>query len=406
MTRHLLTKFHPQYLFPAVALACGSVVAFGCGSSSGGSAYGGGNAGASAGSNNSAQAGSNGAGAATSGGGAPSGGTGGGDAGAVELAGFSVTRTDLDSDQAGAAQTDPHLLNAWGIAINPGAQLFWISSNHDGSTPVYNASGAIEPFDPKVAPISGTDPGPPTGAVFNGGNSFMGDKFIVDTEDGQILGWPGAGDYVQRAVKAGAGYKGLALIGASTNQMLVATDFHDGTVDVYDADYKPVTNASAFTDDTIPAGFAPFNVMPIGNQVYVTYAKQDADKADDERGPGNGYVSVFAADGTFTKRLISGGELNSPWAVAVAPASFGTLANTLLVGNFGDGAIHAYDPSSGALVGQLTTATATPLLILGLWDLKVGPAGTTDLTNTLFFTAGPSAEAHGIFGKLEAVTGN
>ncbi|HTA92287.1 MAG TPA: TIGR03118 family protein [Polyangiaceae bacterium] len=398
MTRHLLSKFHSQYLFPAVALACAGAGAFGCSSSTTGSGYGS-TAGVSGGS--SAQAGGS-AGTATSGGNA-SGGIGGGAAGAAgALASFSVTRTDLVSDQAGAAQTDPHLVDAWGIAINPTAQLFWLSSNGDGSTPVYGASGTPEPFDPKVAPISGTDPGSPTGLVFNDGNSFMSDKFIVDTEDGQILGWTGTGDYVQRAVKAGAGYKGLALIGAGTTQMLVATDFHDGTVDVYDVDYKPVT-PGAFTDDTIPAGFAPFNVMPIGNQVYVTYAKQDADKADDEHAPGNGYVSVFGADGTFTKRLISGGDLNSPWAVAMAPASFGALANTLLVGNFGDGAIHAYDPSSGALVGQLTTAAGDPLLILGLWDLKVGPAGTTDLSNTLYFTAGPADESHGIFGKLEAV---
>jgi len=359
MTRYLLSRFHSQYLFQAIVLACGGAVSVGCGSS---------------------------AETATAGG------------------GFSLMRTDLVSDQAGAGQTDPHLLNAWGIAINPAAQLFWVSSNHDGSTPVYSASGAIEAFDPKMAPVGGTDAASPTGVVFNGGNSFMSDKFIVDTEDGQILGWPGAGDYMQRAVKPGAAYKGLALISTSTTQVLVATDFHDGTVDIYDANYKPVTDTGAFIDDTIPAGFAPFNVMPVGNQVYVTYAKQDADKADDEHGPGNGYVSVFTADGAFTKRLVSAGELNSPWAVALAPASFGALANTLLVGNFGDGAIHAYDPSSGALVGQLTTAAATPLLILGLWDLKVGPTGTPDLSNTLYFTAGPSGEAHGVFGKLEAVT--
>jgi uncharacterized protein (TIGR03118 family) len=421
MTRQRLSKFFPVYLFPSVVFACTGAFAIACGSSddsaSGGASYGGGNAGGAGGSNGTAHAGSAGAsngGTATSGGSAGTAGaaTGGGTAGgaeagaggAIELASFSMKRTDLDSDQAGAAQTDPHLLNAWGIAINPGAQLFWVSSNHDGSTPVYDANGAIKPLDPKVAPVSGTEPGSPTGMVFNAGANFMADKFIVDTEDGQLLGWGGSGDYVQRAAKAGAGYKGLALIGAGAAEMLLATDFHDGTVDIYGADYKPVTKAGAFTDATIPAGFAPFNVMPIGDQVYVTYAKQDADKADDVHGPGNGYVSVFAADGTLTKSLIAGGELNSPWAVAWAPAGFGTLAGTLLVGNFGDGTIHAYDPSSGALVGQLTIADGTPLLIDGLWDLKVGPSGTTDLSSTLFFTAGPLDEAHGIFGKLEAVT--
>jgi uncharacterized protein (TIGR03118 family) len=423
MTRQLLSRFLPAYLFPSVVFACAGAFAIACGSSGGnsygGSSYGGSSLAGASGSNGTAHAGSAGAnsgGASTSGGSAGAAGadTAGGMAGsdeagaggAIELASFAVKRTDLDSDQAGAAQTDPHLLNAWGIAINPDAQIFWVSSNHDGSTPVYDAKGAIKPLDPQVAPASGTDPGSPTGMVFNAGTNFMADKFIVDTEDGQILGWGGSGDYAQRAAKADAGYKGLALIGTGAAQMLLATDFHDATVDIYGADYKPVTKAGAFTDTTIPAGFAPFNVMPIGDQVYVTYAKQDADKADDVHGPGNGYVSVFASDGTFTKSLIAAGELNSPWAVAWAPAGFGALANTLLVGNFGDGAIHAYDPSSGALVGQLTSASGTPLLIAGLWDLKVGPAGATDLSSTLFFTAGPLDEAHGVFGKLEAVTAN
>jgi uncharacterized protein (TIGR03118 family) len=325
-----------------------------------------------------------------------------GSAGVVEIAAFAVKRTDLDSDQAGAAVTDANLLNAWGIAINPTAEVFWVSSNHGGTTPVYDATGAIKPLDPKVPPLTGTDPGAPTGQIFNAGTNFMADKFIVDTEDGQILGWPGTLDFVKRASKANASYKGLAVVGAAATQMLVATDFHNGTVDMYGPTYAAVTKAGAFVDATIPTGFAPFNVMPIGAVVYVTYAKQDAAKADDEHAPGNGYVSEFTADGIYTKTLISQGVLNSPWAVALAPASFGALANTLLVGNFGDGAIHAFDPSSGALVGQLTTATGNPLIILGLWDLKVGPAGTTDLSNTLFFTAGPGDEADGVFGKLEA----
>jgi uncharacterized protein (TIGR03118 family) len=329
-----------------------------------------------------------------------------GSAGAVVTAAFAVTRTDLDSDQAGAAVTDANLVNAWGIAINPTAGVFWVSSNGGGSTPVYDAAGAIKPVDPKVPALTGTDPGTPTGQIFNAGTNFMADTFIVDTEDGQIQGWPGTGDFVKRAAKSDASYKGLAVVGAAATQMLLATDFHNGTVDLYGPTYAVVTKAGAFVDATIPTGFAPFNVMPIGDVVYVTYAKQDADKADDVHGAGNGYVSEFAADGTYTKTLISGGALNSPWAVALAPASFGALASTLLVGNFGDGAIHAYDPSTGALVGELTNAAGSPLIITGLWDLKVGPTGTTDLSNTLFFTAGPAEEAHGVFGKLEAATTN
>jgi uncharacterized protein (TIGR03118 family) len=326
-----------------------------------------------------------------------------GAAGATELASFAVLRTDLDSDVVGAAVTDPNLGNAWGIAINAAAGVFWVSSNKGGSTPVYDATGAIKPVDPKVAPLSGTDPGSPTGQIFNAGTNFMADKFVVSTEDGQIMGWPGTGDFVMRAAKADAVYKGLAVVGTGASETLLAPDFHGGTVDMYGPAYAVVTKAGTFVDATIPSGFAPFNVMPIGTAVYVTYAKQDADKMDDEHAAGNGYVSVFTPDGTYTKTLISGGVLNSPWAVAMAPASFGTLANSLLVGNFGDGAIHAFDPSTGALLGQLTDPAGDPLIINGLWDLKVGPTGATDLSDTLFFTAGPGDEAHGVFGKLAAV---
>jgi uncharacterized protein (TIGR03118 family) len=418
MTRSLASVCSRSYSLVAIAFAASAALAAACssGDDNAGNGYGYGGT-----SNGGTGTGHVGGGGASNGGSAPSGGTAGtaghatggtgggaeaGAAGAAELASFALKRTDLDSDQPGAAQEDPHLLNAWGLAINPTAQLFWVAANHDGSVPVYDATGALKGLDPKVAPVAGTDPGSPTGQVFNGGSNFKADKFIVATEDGQILGWAGTGDFTQRAAKADAGYKGLALVGTGAAELLLATDFHDGTVDLYDANYQAVAQAGAFTDATIPAGFAPFNVMPIGDQVYVTYAKQDADKADDERGPGNGYVSVFATDGTFVKTLVSGGKLDSPWAVALAPASFGGLANTLLVGNFGDGAIHAYDPTSGALAGELTDAAGDPLIILGLWDLKVGPTGTTDLSNTLFFTAGPGGEAHGVFGKLEAVPAN
>jgi uncharacterized protein (TIGR03118 family) len=410
MTQYLsVSAIRRPYLLASLVFACSGLVASGCGSDDDSGTPAGGSGGQSAagsaghaGGSMEAPAGAGGvAGAAGSTGAAEA-----GSAGAAVTAAFAVTRTDLDSDQAGAAVTDANLLNAWGIAINPTAEVFWVSSNHGGSTPVYDATGAIKPVDPKVPPLTGTDPGSPTGQIFNGGTNFMGDKFVVDTEDGQILGWPGTGDFVKRAAKTDAVYKGLAVVGAAATQMLVATDFHNGTVDLYGPAYAAVTKAGAFVDATIPTGFAPFNVMPIGDKVYVTYAKQDADKADDESGVGNGYVSVFATDGTYDKTLISGGVLNSPWAVALAPASFGALASTLLIGNFGDGAVHAFDPDNGALVGALTNAAGNPLIILGLWDLKVGPTGTTDLSNTLFFTAGPAAEAHGVFGKLEAATTN
>jgi uncharacterized protein (TIGR03118 family) len=405
---HFLASFQRSYLLASLVLGGSALVGIGCSDNDDNAVATGGAGGSSGG----AEAGSAGvvSGGVSGGTEASAGSAGAAEAGAggsieTEIL-FAVERTDLDSDQAGAAHTDPNLTNAWGIAINPTAEVFWVSSNHGGSTPVYDATGTIESVDPTVPALTGSDPGSPTGQVFNSGTNFMGDKFVVDTEDGQILGWPGTGNFIQRATKDGAIYKGLALIGTNTKQMLVATDFHDGTVDLYDTTYAAVTKAGAFTDSSIPAGFAPFNVMPIGDTVYVTYAKQNSEQSDDQAGAGNGYVSVFTTDGTYTKTLISRGELNSPWAVALAPASFGALANTLLVGNFGDGAIHAFDPDSGALVGQLSSDTGEALLIPGLWDVKVGPTGTTDLSDTLFFTSGPSHESHGVFGSLKAATTN
>ncbi len=418
MTRYLpVSSFRRPYLLASFFLACTGVIASGCSSDDDSSST---PTGGSGGQSGAAHAGSAGliniggsaepaagaGGAAEAGAAGAAGAAEAGSAGVVETAAFAVTRTDLDANVPGAAQTDPHLANAWGIAINPTAGVFWVSSNGGGSTPVYDATGEIQALDPKVSALTGTGSGVPTGQIFNAGTNFMGDKFVVDTEDGQVLGWPGTGDFVQRAAKTNAVYKGLALVGASTTEMLLATDFHNGTVDLYGPTYAAVTTAGAFVDATIPSGFAPFNVMPIGSNVYVTYAKQDAEKMDDASGLGNGYVSMFAADGTYTKTLISGGVLNSPWAVALAPASFGALANMLLVGNFGDGAIHAFDPSTGALVGQLTDATGSPLIILGLWDLKVGPSGTLNLGDTLFFSAGPNQEADGVFGKLAAASTN
>ncbi|HEX4514296.1 MAG TPA: TIGR03118 family protein, partial [Polyangiaceae bacterium] len=236
---------------------------------------------------------------------------------------------------------------------------------------------------------------------------FSEDHFITATKDGQIVGWPGTPEdpsFLQRAAKTDALYTGLALVDVppASSRVLLAPDFHGGTLDIYGPSYEALVFREKATG--IPEDFAPFNVVPIGDQIYVTYAKQNANKTDSVPGRGNGYVSVFS----FTlappteKILVARGELDSPWAVALAPSSFGALAGTLLVGNFGDGAIHAYDPNSGALVGQLTTAGGDPLHIPGLWDLKAGPGGTTDLSQTLFFTAGPSNEAHGVLGKLEA----
>ena len=371
----------------------------GGGSSSGGSASGGKGGASTAGAGNSG-------GTAGAGGTAGSGGEGT-DSGAAPVA-LVVKQTNLVANLPNVAPTvDSNLLNPWGLVPNPSGP-FWVSDNHSGMATVYDPAGGPSKLNVKIPGPAGVDGGftsSPTGQVFNGtAANFSGDKFILDSEDGTISGWQGGATAVLRVDNsADSGYKGLALITNGTAGELVAANFHKGTVDVFDSTYKPVANPG-FVDagsPALPAGFAAFNVAALGGSVYISYAKQDPEKGDDTAGPGNGYVSVFKTDGTFQKRLVSGGALNSPWGLEIAPASFGALAGTLLVGNFGNGAVHAYDVTTGELRGSLSDSKG-PLIISGLWALVVGPkTTTTDFSSSVYFTAGPNGEDDGIFGKLE-----
>jgi len=376
---------------------------------------------------NAGNGGHGGAGGAKDGGetdGAPNGGTaGGGGAGGSDAgngadsgkeggaAAFMVKETDLVANKAGkATTTDPNLANAWGLVANPTAGLFWVSDNHSGMVSVYPPAGGASVLDVHVPGPDGKDAGSgsaPTGQVFNGtAADFMGDKFILDTETGAIAGWQTQGKPFEIRVdkSADSGYKGLAIIKNGANQELVAANFHKGTVDVFDSSYAPKSNPGYADAGTpaLPTGFAPFNVAWLNDKVYISYAKQDAQKMDDVKGPGLGYVSEFNADGTFSKRLISGGALNSPWGMAIAPKSFGALADMLLVGNFGDGMVNVYDATTGAAHGTLNDDKG-PLVIDGLWALVVGPkTSTDDFSSSVFFTAGPNDENDGLFGKLDA----
>jgi uncharacterized protein (TIGR03118 family) len=372
-------------------------------SSSGGSATTGGSGGKAAGGSG---GGSGGANPGTPDGG-PGNGEGGPDSGVVSLV---VTQTDLVANTDGVAPTtDTNLLNPWGLVANPTAGAFWVSDNHSGLATVYQPTGGASVLNVKVPGPADTDGGftsSPTGQVFNGtAANFMGDKFIVDSEDGTIEGWQTSGSpFVLRVDNsADSGYKGLALITNGTAAELVGANFHKGTVDVFDSSYAPVATPG-FVDagsPALPAGFAPFNVVALGDSVYIAYAKQDAEKGDDVAGAGNGYISVFNTDGTFVKRLVSGGDLNSPWGLAIAPAGFGAFAGALIVGNFGNGTVHAYDSTTGDLLGALVTSGG-PLSIGGLWALVVGPkTATADYSSSIFFTAGPNGEEDGIFGKLD-----
>jgi uncharacterized protein (TIGR03118 family) len=328
------------------------------------------------------------------------------------------TLHNLVSDIPGIAdQTDPNLVNPWGISMSPSSP-FWISNNHTGNTTVYNGQGQPSPAgSPLVVkiptPAGGAPRSSPTGQVFNDTPGFMVNGkpavFLFATEDGTIAAWNPAADPRNAILlvdnsSRGAVYKGLALANTNAGPMLYAANFNSGNIDVYDANFSYVSAAGAFTDPQLPAGFAPFNVQRIGRKLYVTYAMQDNDRHDDVAGAGNGFVDVFDFQGNLLGRLASNGALNSPWGLALAPGNFGDFSNALLVGNFGDGAINAFDPCSGEFLGTLQDSNGANLAVNGLWGLSFGNGHGAGDATTLYFSAGIPAsgnvEDHGLFGSI------
>ncbi|HTD68804.1 MAG TPA: TIGR03118 family protein [Gemmatimonadales bacterium] len=322
---------------------------------------------------------------------------------------------NLVSDGAVPADlVDPNLVNAWGLVSGP-ATPWWISDNGTGRSTLYSVSTGAIPLIVTVPGVGG-EQSAPTGLVFNGGTGFVVTnsagtspaRFIFASEDGTISGFRGVPVVIAVDSSAsGAVYKGLAIASTATGDFLYATNFHAGTVEVFDSHFNPVHVTGAFTDPGLPAGYAPFGIQNIGGTIYVTYALQDADKHDDVSGEGHGFVNAFDTGGNLIRRVASKGELNSPWGLALAPADFGTFSNDLLVGNFGNGRVHAFDPGSlegnGAFQhrGPLHSAEGPPIAIDGLWALSFGKgAANNGPTNTLFFTAGPDGEQNGLFGML------
>jgi len=315
-----------------------------------------------------------------------------------------------------ADNVDPNLVNAWGIAFNP-TGVVWVANNGTGTSTLYNGLGVPQALVVTIPAAPGAQgPGSPTGTVFSGSNDFAvtngttsaPSRFLFVSEDGVISGWAPTVDAthaVQAVFNQNAIYKGVAITGNGTGNFLYATDFFGAKIDVFDATFAPVTTPGGFTDPNLPAGYAPFNIQNIGGDLYVTYAKQDPTKTTDVHGPGLGIVNVFDANGNLIRRVATGGTLNAPWGVALAPASFGRFANRLLVGNFGDGTISAFNPRNGNFVGRMRTPDGAILTIDGLWGLAFGNGVQNQPTNTLFFTAGPNAEANGLYGSLMAVPG-
>lgn len=305
----------------------------------------------------------------------------------------------LVADQPGVApNTDPNLVNPWGLSQAPGNPL-WVSDNGTNLSTLYDpSSGAINPLVVKV-------PGAPTGTVFVPPNTGWPIKrkgakddsiFLFDTEGGTILGWSFNVDQTHAVVGVDnsaehAAYKGLAVDLADV--LLFAADFKNNDVEVYDGNWKLVRK---FTDPQAPKHFAPFNVAWINNQLYVAFAKRERGGIDEIDKKGLGFVDVFDAKGNLQKRLIAGGQLDAPWGMLIAPSGFGKFAGALLVGNFGNGRIHAYNANTGDFIGTLNDRTGKPIIIDGLWSLFPGPDD-----STILYSAGPDDESHGVIGQIK-----
>jgi len=325
--------------------------------------------------------------------------------------GLGYVQTNLVSNGVIQAKTtDPNLLNAWGIDFLPGAP-FWIADNGAGVSTVYDGTGRRLPLVVEIPAPKGQPKGTtstPTGLVanvtgqFRAPGSVLPSMFIFDSEDGTVAAWNTLmGRHAMIVVdnsKDGSVYKGLAIGTNAKGNYLFATNFHNGTIDVFDSRFMPATLDGTFTDPNLPQGYGPFGIRNVAGDLFVTFAKQDADKHDDDSGPGRGFVDIFDTDGHLITRFATQGTLNSPWGIAHAPFDFGPFSGDILIGNFGDGRINAFD-SAGHFLGQLQDPTGAPITIHGLWGLTFGGATKSD-PDTLYFTAGPNDEADGLFGSL------
>jgi uncharacterized protein (TIGR03118 family) len=337
--------------------------------------------------------------------------------GASGASDFGVYRqTNLVSDIDGVARiTDPNLVNPWGMSELPGSPI-WVSDNNANVSSLYRGDQKGAPL--LAAPLVVTIPdGSPTGQVANTTTDFVVSSgghsapalFIFASENGGIDGWAptvGAGPSgppsttaISAVPNSNSVYKGLAIDTSTANHRLYAANFRTGSVDVFNSSFQMVNKPGAFVDPNRPPKYAPFNIFNANGTLYVSYALQNDAKHDDVKGPMHGYIDTYSLDGVLLNRLVSGGKLNSPWGMVIATNHFGAFSNDLLVGNFGDGRINAYNPTTGAFLGTMTNRDGNPIAVNGLWGLIFGDksAGTP---NTLYFAAGIADEAHGLLGSL------
>jgi uncharacterized protein (TIGR03118 family) len=311
-----------------------------------------------------------------------------------------VDEVKLVSVQPGVTRPgDSQLVNAWGLAFNPAGPA-WVADNGTGHVTVYDARGTLLLRVVVPTPL-GIDQAAPTGQVLNRDpDDFLGDRFIFVTDEGTIAGWQRTVGATLRINHAGLGpvYKGVTIARDDREgQKLYVANFHDGIVEVYDRHFAPVHHPG-FVDPKLPAGYAPFNVFATrDNRIFVAYAVQDAAKHDDAPGAGLGILDQFDSQGHFVRRVVSNGDLNAPWGMAIVPKGFGKLEDKLLVGNFGDGTVHVFDIERhiGRALGTFVVAHHEQLVIDGLWALGFGP------DDKLYFTAGRKEPSHGLFGRLD-----
>jgi uncharacterized protein (TIGR03118 family) len=328
---------------------------------------------------------------------------------------------------------DANLQNPWGLVASP-TSPWWVSNNAGGTSTLYDASGLTlsPPSVPPVAivPINGNGivtipsapsqngiPGSPTGIMFNGnpadfhlpnGNQA---RFIFVTEDGTVQGWAGgpsativADNSITPSAATGAVYKGATIVDMNGKEYILATNFRSGRVDVFDSTFTQVRGSEdAFQDESIPEGFAPFNIQGVGPNIYISYAKQDPPRHDPVGGEGLGFVDVFTSKGRLLQRIQHGSWFNAPWGIALAPANFGEFSHTLLVGNFRGGTIAAFNPITGRFIGNVLNPDGSTVNIDGLWALEFGNGSGAGPAQTLFFTAGPNNEKDGLFGTLTPI---
>ncbi len=312
-------------------------------------------------------------------------------------------QTNLVANVAGmAANTDPNLINPWGVAFSA-TSPFWVSNQGTGTATLSDGAGTTIPLVVTV-PGGATPPSGPTGQVFNGGTGFdlpnnSPAHFIFDTLNGTIAGWNGGTTAVTMSTIKGAVYTGLALASSGGNSYLYAAD-STGTVRVFNSSYQQVNLAGNFTDPNALPGYVPFNVQTVGSSLYVTYAKLTPMGTPL---PG-GFVDIFNTDGTFVKRFATGGALEAPWGITLAPSNFGQFGNDLLIGNFGNGEINAYDPATGAWLGTIDGTNNQPLVNDFLWSLDFRTGGANVNTDALYFTAGIDNQAGGLFGDITPTT--